>query len=113
MAFTVAELRRKARENRIVGRSRMLKVDLEVALGVEPQVPPHLPFLELLAMEYEQFAVAAQELVGLYKGKLDTYVRPPYSDTDLTLRWRRDLRMAERDVSWACAQVALYRSQLS
>lgn len=106
---TLTELRREARAQRVQGRSTMAKAQLEKVLGYFKGVPPHLSFKELLALDYERFAVAANDLVRHWETKLATYADPPYGETDVIRHWRHELDMARRDREWACAAVAHYR----
>lgn len=108
---TVLQLRRIARELSVKGRSKMDKATLEKVTGMAKQVPPHLPFLELLAMDYERYAEKLAERIEAYRSKLSAYGEPPYQDTDLLRLWRQHLRTAEADLADACHWAAHYRCQ--
>lgn len=109
--ITVVDLHRVARDLQIPGHWRMNKAELEKATGYNKEVPPHLSFMELLAMDYERYAEKLAEQVVMYRSKLSAYANPPYQDTDLIVQWRRNLRIAEADLADVCHWAAHYRCQ--
>lgn len=105
--LTVVELHRAARDLNIRGHWRMNKTELEAATGLKKDVPPHLPFMVLMAMDYERFATKLADIISSLRYQLSTY---DYS-TDRTEQMRRQLRTAERDLAEACEVTAHYRCQ--
>lgn len=104
--LTVVELHRAASELKIKGHWRMNKAELESVTGHKKEVPPHLPFLELLALDYEHFARTRADIVRSLKYQLSTY---DY-ESEHTEQMRRRLRTAELDLAEANERAAHYRT---
>lgn len=85
----------------------MNKAELEEVTGHKREVPPHLPFLVLMAMDYERYAEQQADIIRSLKQQLDTYSY----ETDRTKQMQAWLRSAERDLADACARAAHYRCQ--
>lgn len=105
--LTVVELHRAASELQIRGHWRMNKAELEQVTGLKKEVPPHLPFLILLAMDYERYAEKQADIVRSLRYKLSTY---NYESPRIE-QMRRWLRTAELDVAEARERAAHYRCQ--
>lgn len=105
--LTVVELHRVAAALNIRGHWRMNQAELVEATGLKKEVPPHLPFMELLALQYEVYAEQQADVIRSLTHQLDTYGYESPRIEEL----RRWLRTAELDLADACERSAHYRCQ--